>query len=148
ILRASGACDALRAMLETLQHTILHDLRHKLDMIQPGDVAGWGRASDPTTLAMVLEMLAPELDSDRLKSVSHAIWPDISGYPDFAPELAWLSYTLGELAALDAEAAPARAKSYAGYASMLGYPSRLEKHQERDEYWFWLRETQLGKPGD
>jgi len=148
ILRASGACDALRAMLETLQHTILQDLRHKLDVIQPGDVAGWGRASDPTTLAMVLEMLAPELDTDRLKSVSHAIWPDISGYPDFAPELAWLSYTLGELAALDAEAAPARAKSYAGYASMLGYPSRLEKHQERDEYWFWLRETQLGKPGD
>jgi hypothetical protein len=27
----------------------------------------------------------------------------------------------------------------------MGHPSRLEKHLERDEYWFWMRETQHGK---
>ena len=102
---------------------------------------GWGRASDATTLTLVLEVLAPKLDLSPATRAPRAVWPDISGYPDFAPEMAWLSYTLGELAKRDS----GRAKRCGELASMLGFPSRLQKHLERDEYWFWLRETQLGK---
>jgi hypothetical protein len=94
---------------------------------------------------MVLDALAPELDTRPLSQVGHSIWPDIGGYPDFAPDMAWLSFTLGELAKLDQLIAPELADSYGRFATFMGYPSRLEKHLERDEYWFWMRETQLGK---
>lgn len=140
IMRERGEEAALMALLDDMQQRVLQDIAHKLDLISE-EAVGWGRANDPTTLTLVLEVLAPTLDVGRLAGAARAVWPDISGYPDFAPEMAWLSFILGEQAARDS----ARAATCGKLASMLGYPSRLEKHLERDEYWFWLRETQLGK---
>ncbi|MCC6143117.1 MAG: serine/threonine protein kinase [Candidatus Hydrogenedentes bacterium] len=145
ILRASGTREELRVLLHTMQDSILDDIRRKIEGLAFGDVAGWSRQDDHVTLSMVLDALAPELDTRPLSQVGHAIWPDIGGYPDFAPDMAWLSFTLGELATLDQGLTPVMADSYGRFATFMGYPSRLEKHLERDEYWFWMRETQHGK---
>jgi serine/threonine protein kinase len=145
ILRASGQLEALRVLLHTMQQAILEEIQRKVAGIRYDDVVGWSRPDDHLTLEMVLEALVPEMDTLPLEDVGHAIWPDISGYPDFAPDMAWLSFTLGELSTLDQGIEPVTAAAYARFATFLGYPSRLEKHLERDHYWFWMRETQHGK---
>lgn len=145
VLRANGQEAELRALLHTMQESILGDIQQKIAGLNFGDIVGWSRADDHLTLGMVLEALSPGADTRALASLTHAIWPDISGYPDFAPDMAWLSFTLGELAILDQRADPATAQAFGRFATFLGYPSRLEKHLERDEYWFWMRETQHGK---
>jgi tetratricopeptide (TPR) repeat protein len=145
LLRARGSREELRALLHTMQESILGDIERKVAGVGYGDVVGWSRPDDHVTLTMVLEALSPGMDIRILGQVGHAIWPDISGYPDFAPEMAWLSFTLGELSTLDRDLDPALADAYSRYATFLGYPSRLEKHLERDDYWFWMRETQHGK---
>jgi len=52
--------------------------------------------------------------------------------------MAWLSQGLGYLAELgdfiDGEERAASARC----AELLGYPHRLPRHLERDEYWFWM----------
>lgn len=147
IYRASGRNGELAALLHAMQATLLDDLRAKIASLAPGDTTGWSRADDPRTLAMVIGSLAPETDVRPLEHVGRAIWPDIGGYPDFAPAMAWLSFTLGELAALEATTHPEQAAQFGRFATFLGYPDRLKRHLERDEYWFWMRETQLGKRG-
>ena len=145
IMRARGECGGLRQLLEEMQQSILAGLQKKLDSLQSGDTVGWGRADDRTVLGTVLDSLVPEANTAILDEVGHATWPDIGGYPDFAPDMAWLSFTLGELASPALGTDPATAKSYGEFARLLGHPHRLEKHLERDEYWFWMRETQLRK---
>ena len=145
VLRASGRHEELRALLHAMQESILGDIHRKIAGLGYGDVVGWSRPDDPLTLAMVLEALAPGTDTRPLEQVGHALWPDLSGYPDFAPDMAWLSFTLGELSALERDTDPATAETCGRFAAFLGYPSRLEKHLERDDYWFWMRETQHGK---
>lgn len=145
LLRESGQQEELRVLLHTMQESILTDIQRKIQGLSYGDVVGWSRPDDRVTLSMVLEALAPGTDSRSLADVGYAVWPDISGYPDFAPDMAWLSFTLGELSKLDQGVDPATAQVYGRFATFLGYPSRLEKHLERDEYWFWMRETQHGK---
>lgn len=145
LLRERGAGEALRHLLHAMQDSILAELQRKITGLGYGDVAGWSRPDDHVTLTMVLEALVPGIDFGVLAEAGRAIWPDISGYPDFAPDMAWLSFTLGELSTLDQAVDPETAASYGRFAAFLGYPSRLEKHLERDEYWFWMRETQHGK---
>jgi len=148
IYRAQGDTQALATLLQSLHGAILAGLQAKIEGLEATDTVGWGRADDPILLETVLGSLLPDLDLATLRRVSGAVWPDIGGYPDFAPDMAWLSYTLGELAAIGEVATPLAAKTFSEFAAFLGYPSRLQKHLERDEYWFWMRETQSGKPGD
>ena len=145
IMRASGETAALLELLAEMQASVLADIERKLAGLKPGDVAGWSQADDRAALEVVLQTLAPSASTAALAQVEHAIWPDIGGYPDFAPDMAWLSFTLGEQAALSAGGAAETEETFSRLAGFLGYPSRLEKHLERDEYWFWMRETQLGK---
>lgn len=145
IMRARGDEDALRGLLRDMQASVLADIRQKLADLTPDDTVGWSRRDDRAALEMVLGSVAPDINPAPLRTVDHAIWPDIGGYPDFAPDLAWLSYTLGELAALDGDQDREKTSEFGRFATFLGYPSRLEKHLERDEYWFWMRETQLSK---
>ena len=126
VLRASGQHEGLRVLLHTMQESILGDVRRKIAGLGYGDVVGWSRQDDHLTLAMVLEALAPGADTRALGQVGHALWPDLSGYPDFAPDMAWLSFTLGELSALERDTDPAAAETYGRFATFLGYPSRLE----------------------
>lgn len=145
VFRAAGYTEELRVLLHTMQESILEELQRKIAGLDYSAVTGWSRADDHQTLMIVLEALVPGMETGALAHVSQAIWPDISGYPDFAPEMEWLSFTLGELSSLDHGVDPGTAEAYGRFAAFLGYPSRLEKHLERDEYWFWMRETQLGK---
>ena len=148
IYRAMGDTCALANLLKKMHTSILERLSGKVAGLDATDTVGWARSDDPVLLETVLGSLLPDLDLQPLKKVAHAIWPSISGYPDFAPDMAWLSYTLGELAAIGAAATPEASKTFAQFAEFLGYPSRLEKHLERDEYWFWMAETQSGKRAD
>ena len=148
IYRAQGDECALATVLHTMHREILDSLSDKISILDPADTVGWGRADDPRSLQSVLASLLPELDLGPLEKVSHAVWPNIGGYPDFAPDMAWLSYTLGELGKICDTGTPEVAKSFREFAEFLGYPSRLEKHLERDEYWFWMRESQSGKRVD
>ncbi len=145
IYRAQGDVVALGALLKLMHESILVDLQTKIDGLDPTDTVGWGRRDDRLALETVLGDLLPGVNLKPLQQVSNAIWPDITGYPDFAPDMAWLSFTLGELAAAGTVPDPSTVKKFSQYAEFLGHPSRLEKHLERDEYWFWMRETQLSK---
>jgi len=148
IYRAEGDTCALANLLKKMHAAVLDRLSNKVAGLDATDTVGWARSDDPVLLETVLGSLLPDLDLAPLKKVSHAIWPSITGYPDFAPDMAWLSYTLGELAAIGAAATPEASRTFAQFAEFLGYPSRLEKHLERDEYWFWMAETQSGKKTD
>jgi serine/threonine protein kinase len=148
IYRARGYSAALGPLLRAIHSEILDGLTRKIEGLESTDIVGWSRQDDPVLLKTVLASLLPDLDLSTLENVGHAVWPDIGGYPDFAPDMAWLSHSLGELAQLAGSDSSEAAKTFAHYAGVLGYPSRLEKHLERDEYWFWMRETQSGKVMD
>lgn len=145
VYRAQGDTQALGTLLRTLHGAVLEGLQKKIEHLEPTDTVGWGRADDPFLLETVLDSLLPDVDVTNLRRVTGAVWPDIGGYPDFAPDMAWLSFTLGELAKVSANCMPDAAKTFGEFATFLGYPSRLEKHLERDEYWFWMRESQSAK---
>ncbi|MBX3180029.1 MAG: protein kinase [Candidatus Hydrogenedentes bacterium] len=143
IMRARDDCGGLRALLDAMRDTLLAETRRKIAGIAPGAVVGWGREGDRDAFIQVLAEVDPGLDTRILTQTGQAIWPDIGGYPDFAPEVAWLSYVFGEIAAMENGDSGAR---QADHARTLGYPGRLEDHLERDEYWFWMRESQFAKP--
>lgn len=145
VFRAEKDKQSLAALLKKMHCAILDGIRKKVEDLDPSDTVGWARSDDPFALETVLASLLPDVDVRVVHQVDKSVWPDIGGYPDFAPDMAWLSYTLGELAAIGAAATPEAAKTFGEFAEYLGYPSRLEKHLERDEYWFWMRESQSGK---
>jgi hypothetical protein len=84
------------------------------------------------------------VDCSVLRVTDEAIWPEVAGYPDLAPELAWLSHALGQLSALEGFITREERSQFTYYARFLDYPRRLKMHQERDEYWLWLQEPETG----
>ena len=139
LLRSMGRYGELAVLLERAAANSLDRIASWLERIRPGDTLGWEREGDRHTLVTVLGGLRPELDCAVLNKVDDAIWPDLRGYPDFAPQMALLSEVFGELAQIESECGVEAARRYAEYASFLGYPHRLKRHLEREEEWFWTK---------
>ena len=137
IMRARDDCGGLRALLDAMRHTLLAETRRKIAGIAPGAVVGWGREGDRDAFIQVLADVDPGLDTRILTQTGEAVWPDIGGYPDLAPEVAWLSYVFGEIAAMENGDSAARQITRAPSR----YPGRLETISRRDEYWFWMRDS-------
>lgn len=140
LLAAAGRADERRALLERLLDRVLAGVERKLDSLTPGDRMGCDYPDDAARLEEALTCLRPDLDCAVLQVADLAVWPDVTGYPDFAPDLAWLSFVLGELGKM------ASPPEFTYYAHMLGYPGRLAMHRERDEYWLWLRDSLAADP--
>lgn len=141
LLRQRGHTRALADLLERLLRQTLERIHEKTAELGPDSVPGWAYPDDPGKLQEALALLEPKHTPPELDKLPGAVWPDLSGAPDFAPELAWLACTAGLLAELEDAQPPARREQRAAAARVLGYPGRLREQLERDEYWFWLRET-------
>lgn len=139
VLRAAGRDEDLAAIAGAMLRETLANIEAKVAGLDPGGAAGWARREDPAVLRDVLAVLLPGLDASVLEVADSAVWPDLRGMPDFAPDLAWLSHALGELAQLPSRIGADEAQRYQHCAVVLDYPNRLTQHFERDEYWFWLQ---------
>lgn len=148
LLHAQGRWIELAGLLTGLVARVLENVNKKLAMIEPGDVVGWGRAGDRELLREVLSRLHPEEDISALDHVEDAVWPDLTGNPDFSADMAWLSEGLGRLGELEGYVPESERLYSAPLARMLGYPERLKHHMERDEYWFWRTENGNGERHD
>lgn len=141
VLQSSRKHHDFALALRQLILEILERLAAKIAALSPTDCVGWAQDGDADALQAVFSMLRPEFDTTILDVVDGAIWPDLNAYPDFAPDMAWLSHALGELAVLEEEAPAAERQMFLDAAHLLDYPKRLELQMERDEYWFWMQEA-------
>ncbi len=142
LLQERGQIPELAALLHTLLVGTLADIRANLEQLTPDSVPGWAYPDDPARLTTALTLLEPGRPTLNLAQYAAAVWPDLSGAPDFAPAMAWLAEAAGTLAGLETHPETGPRESLAEVARLLGYPQRLQKQLERDEYWFWLREEQ------
>lgn len=140
LLRAAGRIEELAALLRELVAGRLPILCGNIALIEWGDTVGWEYPGDWATLKSVLAIIAPNCDTTPLDHVENAVWPDLTGAPDFSPDMAYLSQAFGELATLDGIVTPDERGVYAECARLLGYPNRLARHIERDELWFWMHD--------
>ena len=149
VLHAAGHIRQLEALLEAMLENVLERLRNKLAGVDGDMPPGWAEEGDGALLRSAFQSLGLDGDAAVLEALEQepgAVWPDLGGYPDFAPDMAVLSHVLGELALLWAESGGAPlAESYEACARMLGYPRRLPNQLERDEYWFWLKEAETAQ---
>jgi serine/threonine protein kinase len=139
ILRAEGAEEALSALLRAMAGDTMESIRGHIQGLEADDRPGWAQKGDRDILVALLAVLDPELDCAMLDKLKGVIWPDMTGFPDFGPDMAWLSEGLGELAGLKAHITEEEASRFRRYAEMLGYPDRLRRQIEREEYWFWMQ---------
>ncbi len=139
VLKQQGEKAAFAPLLRALVEEVLQRLEDKIEALDPADQVGWAVDGDLNALRDVMAMLRPDCDCSILDVVDVAIWPDLHGYPDFAPDMAWLSEALGELAQLGEEAGPDGGQYYRDCARLLDYPHRMARQRERDEYWFWMQ---------
>ncbi len=139
VLRARGDAAGLADYLAAHAEATLDDVAARIRRLQPDDTIGLQHAADLDVLRSLLLQFRADCPRDVLDVVDVAAWPDLSGYPDFAQDLAWLSNDFGELVRLrpDASAAPAWREA----AALLGYPNRLPAHTSREERWFWQQEV-------
>jgi hypothetical protein len=137
VLRGMGRQAELTALLEETVRTALERIARDLAALMPGDRAGWECRGDRELLPRILELLDSGIDASMLEQVEAAHWPDVTAYPDFSDDLAWLSRALGELAEVGADLSPERRRRYAEAAALLDYPRRLERHLDRDGRWIW-----------
>lgn len=145
LLRQEGRDEALADLLRSLLAGSLEELHGYLEALSPDDLVGWGRPGDTDVLQDVLATLRPDWNTEVLDVVEEAVWPDMRGYPDFAPPMAWLSEWLGGLAALGPPAVPSGERlEFGDCAAALGYPHRLRRHLQRDEAQLWNQEPAVG----
>jgi serine/threonine protein kinase len=137
--REEGRIEEAGPLLRHLLDLLLDRVLGKLLRIEADDRPGWDGPGDPERLAEVLRALRPGCDLGPLERAVHSYWPDLTGYPDLSPDLAWLSQVLGELAPLWTTLDTDAAALYGRLAEVLGYPSRLELYREREEYWYWMQ---------
>ena len=140
LLEAQGDKPALAALCAAMANTELDRLTHAVASLKPGDCIGIHAGGDATLLADILAALRPTCDTAVLRGVSCAAWPDLTGTPDFAGGMAWLSFALGKLAALDIGLGNIEAGAVAVCAQRLRFPERLHEYLERDEAWFWRQD--------
>lgn len=137
LLEASGDYDALTTRCATMAREELDRLVHALTIVAHGARIGLHKMGDAETLAEVLALLRPEVDTATLRQAECAAWPDLTGIPDFADGMAWLSFALGKLADHGQGTGDAPAETIAHCARLLDHPHRLREYRERDEAWFW-----------
>lgn len=144
----AGEKEPMCLYLRQLVEELLDRIEEKLAQVETGQAAGWAQKSDRYTLEAVLLSLRPEAEIGRLRSAQHTVWPDLLGYPDFSQDMAWLSEALGRLGENDLAAGAETQARLKEYAEFLDYPRRLQKHLERDEYWFWMQQGMNGSGHD
>lgn len=145
LLRQEGREETLADLLRVLLAESLDELQQQLHELSPEELVGWGRPGDTDILQDVLASLRPDLNTEILDVVEEAVWPDMRGFPDFAPPMAWLSEWLGGLAALSPPAVDSSERlQYRDCAALLGYPHRLRRHLQRDEAQLWNQEPASG----
>jgi serine/threonine protein kinase len=140
LLRAANRTLELATTLRELATARLPILCGNIALLEAGDVVGWEYQGDWDVLKALLALIAPECDTTPLNIVTHAVWPDLTGVPDFSPDMAYLSQAYGELAELEDIVPPEERAVYAKCAALLGFPNRLARHALRDELWFWTHE--------
>ena len=140
LLHAQGDTVRLAGMARSFVENMLERIRIKLDGLAPHDVVGWAVEGDWDVLREALEDRPPTWNLAALDAVANVVWPDLSGYPDFSADMAWLSHGLGSLAELEDVVSAEDRERFARHARRLDYPERLRRHLERDEYWFWMTE--------
>ncbi len=132
---------ALIASHKAIVAQLLDHLAELIAGLTEEDSVGFAYPDDAGVLTAVLASLRPEINTEILKKVTSCIWPDLRGYPDFAPDMAWLSESLGALASsLKSGESSMPCPEYEQAAQLLGYPHRFHEQNDRDEYWFWMQE--------
>lgn len=141
IAQANDDLPTLTRTLNTMVEQCLHRIAAHAAQVTPGSHIAFGSPGDADILVDVMDILGTGVDVQVLSVADEAIWPDLSGYPDFAPDMAWLSHALGWLAAIPGALSPAQRDAYREAAAVLGYPHRLARHLEREDQWFWNLEA-------
>ncbi|MCC6144124.1 MAG: protein kinase [Candidatus Hydrogenedentes bacterium] len=145
-LREQGRREDAAHYLCELVRLLVDRVAEKLKRVEPTDRPNWDMKGDPALLAGMIRQLRPGLDVARLDDCAHTYWPDLTGYPDFSPDLAWFSQVLGELSLLPVPENTLPVSDLAALAQTLGYPNRLKMHREREEYWFWMQPNPADGP--
>jgi hypothetical protein len=146
VAQARGDTAALTRLLSAIADQSLHRITALAAQVTPASRIALGAPGDADLLVEVMEMLGAGIGIDVLCVADEAIWPDLTGYPDFAPDMAWLSHALGTLAVLPNALPPAQQHAYREAAALLGHPHRLADHLAREDQWFWtLEATRNGK---
>ncbi len=137
ILKASQRFEELDALMRAELAATVKTLRDSIQELGRGDTVTWARQGDADVLCDVLRAVDETFDPGPIAAVSHAYWPDLDGYPDFAASMSQLSWLYGELSELESVVPEAERKSFAKLAEQLDHPKRLEELLERDERWLW-----------
>ena len=143
LYQAMGRHPELARLMQALVENNLKEILSKLRAARPNARFGWDQPSDPLVLKTLLQRAAPAADLGVLNGAEHTTWPDITGYPDFSGNMAWLSQAWGTLADLPEESSPQDQATFSANATLLGYPERLKRYLLRDELWLWTNQ-----PGD
>lgn len=142
VAAAMGHIATLVLRLHALVEQCLANLTTAIEQVSPEDRIAFGYAGDAALLVDVLEVLAVECDAQVLCVADEVIWPDLTGYPDFAPDMAWLSHALGWLASIPGALSTTEQHAWQEAARVLDYPNRLENHLAREDRWFWNLEAE------
>ncbi|NJL71632.1 MAG: hypothetical protein HC888_08430 [Candidatus Competibacteraceae bacterium] len=128
-------------MLRAMAEQCLDRITALAAQVTPVSRIALGAPGDADLLVEVMELLGAGAGVDVLCVADEAIWPDLTGYPDFAPDMAWLSHALGTLAAMPGALPPPKQHAYREAAALLGHPHRLADHLAREDQWFWTLEA-------
>lgn len=143
LYRVSGRPERIAAVRLQRAKELLKGLRRTIGLIAPGDRVGWDQPGDCSLLRRVLAEAAPDLDLTILDQVEHVVWPDMTAYPDFSADMAWLSVVFGDLSNPDLGIPDTDHVRYADWARRLGHPGRVERYVERDELRLWTGEPDM-----
>jgi len=148
VLRAAGEPEEQAKTLRRMMANTFMSIGEKLAAVEPADRVGYDFEDDRDRLCETLLALGMPADCSVLRVTDEAVWPEVAGTPDLAPEVAWLSYALGELSRLEDFITREERSQFTYYARLLDYPRRLKTHRERDEYWLWLQEPETSNGGE
>lgn len=137
VYKAAGREVEYKRTLLTLFGQSIDALSQKVQEIEAGQTVGVDDAGDIDVLCGVIDSLLPESSCARFRTLIPAPWPHLDIDHDLGPDLAYISWAAGELAACNGEIEPDESGRYAKLAEMLNHPVRFERFIHRDEHWIW-----------